>query len=131
MTSEPKNTGKTKILLVEDEKDILITLQNLLESEKYAVITATDGMEALDKVKLELPDLIILDLMIPKLDGYKVCRLLKFNEQLQKIPIIIITARAQEEDIERGKVVGADFYLTKPFDFKILASKIKELLKND
>ena len=118
-----------KILIVEDESDILVTLQILLQSEGFDVITATDGMEALNKVKSESPSLIILDLMIPKLDGYKVCRILKFDEQFNKIPIIIITARAQEADKEKSKEVGADYYITKPFEPEELLSKIKEFLK--
>lgn len=114
---------------MEDEKDILITLQNLLQSEGYNVITATDGIEALNKVKFDTPDLMVLDLMLPKLDGYKVCRFLKFDERFNKIPIIIITALAQESDREKGEEVGADFYITKPFDFKVLTEKIEELLR--
>ena len=118
-----------KILIVEDESDILVTLQILLQSEGFDVITATDGMEALNKVKSGSPSLIILDLMIPKLDGYKVCRILKFDERFNKIPIIIITARAQESDKEKSKEVGADYYITKPFEPEELLSKIKEFLK--
>lgn len=120
---------KKKILLVDDEKDVLATLQSLLLTEGFNVVTATDGMEALNKVKAESPDLILLDIMLPKLDGFKVCHLLKFNDEFKKIPIIMITARAQDEDMEKGKAVGADFYLIKPFDFKILVAKMEELLK--
>jgi DNA-binding response OmpR family regulator len=93
------------------------------------VITASDGQEGLDKARLEKPDLIILDLMLPKIDGYKVCRMLKFDEKFKQIPIILFTARAQESDIKLGKEVGADAYVTKPFEPAILLTKIKELIK--
>jgi DNA-binding response OmpR family regulator len=83
----------------------------------------------LDKARKENPDLIILDLMLPKIDGYKVCRMLKFDEKYKNIPVIIFTARAQEEDKKLGQDVGADAYLTKPFEPQALLGKIQELLQ--
>jgi two-component system alkaline phosphatase synthesis response regulator PhoP len=120
--------GKKRILLVDDEKDLVETVKFRLEANDYTVFTALDGQEALDKAHKEKPDLIILDLMLPKIDGYKVCRMLKFDEKYKKIPIILFTARAQESDKKTGEEVGADAYITKPFDPQALLAKIRELL---
>jgi DNA-binding response OmpR family regulator len=113
-----------KILLVDDEKDLVKTVT----SGGYEVIPAYDGREALDKVKKDEPDLIILDLMLPKMDGFKVCGLLKADTRYNKIPIIMFTARGQESDRQMGKEVGADAYIIKPFEPQVLLDKIKELL---
>lgn len=118
-----------KILLVDDEKDLVETLTLRLKASGYEVIPAYDGQEALDKAKSEKPDLIILDLMLPKMDGYKVCGLLKADARYKKIPIVMFTARAQESDRDIGMEVGADGYITKPFEAKALLGKIEELLK--
>ena len=117
-----------KILLVDDEPHIIIMLENRMKHAGYDVITACDGQDALTKAHKEKPDLIILDLMLPKLDGYKVCRMLKFDEKYRQIPIILFTARAQEADIKLGEEVGADAYVTKPFEPDILLGKITQLL---
>ena len=118
-----------KILLVDDEAALVEMMKMRLEANGYEVISAYDGEEALEKAKKEGPDIIILDLMLPKLDGYKVCRLLKFDEKYKSIPIIMLTARAQKSDVEMGSKVGADAYITKPFEASILLGKIKELTK--
>lgn|SRR3989338_2503410 len=120
---------KKRILLVEDEKDLVDIVKFRLEANNYEVVVAYDGQEALDRAKKEKPDLIILDLMLPKIDGFKVCRMLKFDEKYKKIPIIMFTARAQESDKKLGEEVGADAYITKPFEPEALLVKIKELLK--
>ena len=120
---------KKRILVVDDEADLVDMLKMRLEVNNYDVITAYDGQEALDKARKEKPDLIILDLMLPKIDGYKVCRMLKFDEKYKKIPIILFTARAQDSDQTMGKEVGANAYVTKPFEPKVLLGKIEELLK--
>lgn len=101
-----------------------------LEANGFKVLTAKDGQEGLDKARKENPDLIILDLMLPRIDGYKVCRMLKFDEKYKKIPVIIYTARAQEADEKLGYEVGADAYMTKPFDPKKLLARINELLNS-
>jgi DNA-binding response OmpR family regulator len=118
-----------KILLIEDEPDILKTTVIFLESEGFQVITATDGLEGLSRARTQNPDMIILDIMLPKLDGYKICRMLKFDEKYKHIPIILFTGRAQESDRQMGKDVCGDAYITKPFEPSILLEKIKELLK--
>ncbi len=120
--------NKKKILLVDDEQDMVYAVKMQLEADGFQVLTAPDGQEGLDKARKESPDLVILDLMLPKIDGYKVCRMLKFDEKYKKIPIIIYTARAQAVDEKLGYEVGADAYMTKPFDPKKLLAKINELL---
>ncbi|MFA6358161.1 MAG: response regulator [Candidatus Omnitrophota bacterium] len=117
-----------KILIVDDEPHIVTMLENRIKHAGYEVITAIDGQEGLSKAQKEKPDLIILDLMLPKLDGYKVCRMLKFDGKYKHIPIIMLSARAQEEDKKIGEQVGADGYITKPFEPQVLLGKIKELL---
>ena len=117
-----------KILIVEDEKDMVTGLKFNLEARDYTVVAAYDGETGYQKALAEKPDLVILDLMLPKIDGYKVCRMLKFDEKYKNIPIIMFTARTQESDRQLGKEVGADAYITKPFEPAALLSKIKELL---
>jgi DNA-binding response OmpR family regulator len=119
---------KKRILIVDDEEDILKVLRFRLEANSYEVLIASDGQEGLNKARSEKPDLIILDLMLPKLDGYKVCRMLKFDETYKAIPIIIFTAKAQKKDEELGMEMGADAYISKPFEPEILLGKMKELL---
>lgn len=121
-------SSKKRILLVEDEKDMAYAVMLQLESEGYEVIAASDGKDGLDKARTKKPDLIILDLMLPKIDGYKVCRMLKFDSKYKDIPIILFTARAQDSDKKIGKDVGADAYITKPFEPKALLDKIRGLL---
>ena len=117
-----------KILLVEDEPDLAATMQLRLEMQGYQVSLAADGQEALNRARAEMPDLIILDIMLPKMDGYKVCRMLKFDEKYRKIPVMMFSARAQEKDKQVAMECGADDYLVKPFEPNILFGKIKELL---
>jgi len=117
-----------KILVVDDETAITKMVEIRLRAAGYDVVLAHDGQEGLEKAKTENPDLMILDLMLPKMDGFKVCGLLKADARYKKIPIIIYTARVQESDQHLGKEVGADAYLTKPFDPQVLLGKIKSLL---
>jgi DNA-binding response OmpR family regulator len=118
-----------KILVVDDEPHIVKLVASRLKANGYEVITAGDGQEALDTARTEKPDLIILDLMLPKMDGYKVCGFLKRDTKYVNLPIIMFSARAQEEDIKTAQEVGADAYITKPFKPDELLGKIKELLK--
>lgn len=120
---------KKRILLVDDEPDLVRLVSLRLEAAGYEVTPAYDGQQAIDLVKIkDKPDLIVLDLMLPKMDGYKVCRLLKFDERYKKIPILIFTARAQAEDIQLAMDCGADAYLTKPFEAQTLLEKLGGLL---
>ncbi len=120
---------KKRILVVDDEKQLVDMVKMRLEANGYEVIAAYDGQEAFEAARRENPDLIILDLMLPRMDGYKVCGLLKADVRYNKIPIILFTAKAQEADITLGKEVGADAYITKPFESQALLSKIKEFLE--
>jgi DNA-binding response OmpR family regulator len=118
-----------KILVVDDEVDLVKTIQFSLEVEGYTVLVSCNGEDALNLARRENPDLILLDIMLPKLDGYKVCRLLKFDEKYKHIPILMLTAKTQEKDKVLGIETGADEYITKPFDMDELMEKIKEYLK--
>ena|SRR3989338_1949836 len=117
------------ILLVEDEPDLAATVQVRLQTCGYKVSIACDGQEGLSKARAENPDLIILDIMLPKMDGYKVCRMLKFDEKYQRIPVMMFSARVQEKDREMAKECGADDYWVKPFEPEPFLAKIKELLE--
>ncbi|MBI5149857.1 MAG: response regulator [Candidatus Omnitrophica bacterium] len=121
--------NKKKILLVDDEEDMLYAVRLQLEAGGFDVLTACDGQEGLNLARRENPDLIILDVMLPKVDGYKVCRMLKFDRKYNTIPIIMFTARVQEGDQQTGYEVGADAYMAKPFEPRKLLDKINELLK--
>jgi two-component system alkaline phosphatase synthesis response regulator PhoP len=117
-----------RILIVDDEPDLVETLRFPLEMEGYQVLVADNGEMGLNLARKERPDLIILDLMLPKLDGYKVCRLLKFDERFKEIPVLMVTAKTQEKDRLLGKETGADEYITKPFDIEKLLEKVKTYL---
>ena len=117
-----------KILVVDDEPMIVKMIVSRLQAAGYEVISAYDGEEGLEKSREEKPDLILLDLMLPKIDGYKVCRLLKFDEQYRHIKVLILTARAQEKDRAIALDAGADDYVAKPFEGGALVEKIKEHL---
>ena len=121
-------TDKKRILIVDDEDDLRSMLKFRLEALNYDVAEAGDGQEGLNKARSDKPDLIILDLMLPKIDGFKVCRMLKFDEKHRHIPIIMFTARTQQKDKQIGQEMGADVYVTKPFEPAVLIGKIKELL---
>lgn len=118
-----------KILVVDDEPVIIKVIESRLKANGYEVITASDGQEGLNLARSEKPDLIILDLMLPKIDGYRVCRLLKFDDNFKQIPVLMLTARVQESDKQKGMEAGADAYLSKPFDPETFLSMIKDLLK--
>jgi CheY-like chemotaxis protein len=120
---------KKRILVVEDQAVIVGMLKMRLEANNYEVITAGDGQEGLEKAHKENPNLIILDVMLPKMNGYKVCQLLKADPKYSKIPIIISSGRTPQEVGKMGKEVGVDAYISKPFEAEVLLSKIKELLE--
>ncbi len=120
-----------KVLVIEDESELVAALEVRLKAEGYDVITALDGEEGLRKAREESPDLIILDIMLPKMDGFKVSRLLKFDKRYQHIPVIMLTAKVEKEDEALGGETGADEYITKPFEWGYLSKKIKEHLGED
>ena len=122
-------TPKKRILIIEDQAVIVGMLRMRLEANNYEVITAGDGQEGLEKAHKENPNLIILDIMLPKMSGYKVCQLLKADPKYNTIPIIISSGRTPQEVGKVGHEVGADAYISKPFEAEVLLSKMKELLE--
>ena len=116
------------ILAVDDDLDILDLLEMSLDSDGFNVITASDGLEAIEKAKSHAPDLILLDLMMPKMDGFEVINNLRANSQTRAIPVIMLTARSQIDEKLQGLDAGADDYITKPFDLKELTARIKAVL---
>ena len=119
---------KKKILIVDDEPFIVETVKFSLEQAGYECLTAYDGIEAVKVTRGQMPDLILLDIMLPKMNGYKVCRLLKFDENFKHIPIIMLTARTQEKDRAIGMETGADEYMTKPFEMDDLIGMVERYL---
>ena len=116
------------ILVIDDDLDTLNIIGIKLEAQQFKVITGRDGQEALSLVRKHHPDLIILDVMMPKLSGFKAARLIKFDAKSKQIPLILLTARTQEADRTLGQEVGADVYITKPFDPENLLKEVKKLL---
>ncbi|MCS7259901.1 MAG: response regulator transcription factor [Anaerolineae bacterium] len=121
-----EETERSKILVVEDEPVLLETLEYNLARQGYLVLTANDGRKALQLARAEHPDMIILDLMLPGLDGIEVCRILR---QEMSVPVLILTARTDEVDKIVGLEVGADDYMTKPFSMRELMARVKALLR--
>lgn len=117
-----------KILVVEDDALIRELVRINLDGAGFVVALATDGFQGLEMARSENPDLIVLDIMLPKMDGFKVCRILKFDDKYKHIPIIMLTARIQEADKETGFKTGADAYMTKPFEPEELIKKIEQVL---
>ncbi len=129
VVGKEKVVPKKRILIVEDQAMIVNMLRMRLEANHYEVITAGDGQEGLEKAHKENPSLIILDVMLPKMNGYKVCQLLKSDPKYNTIPIIISSGRTPQEIRKVSKEVGADAYVNKPFQAEALLSKMKELLE--
>jgi len=120
--------SKGKILVVDDEIYIVHILDFSLGMEGYEVVTALDGEQALEKLKQEKPDLIVLDIMMPKLDGYEVCKAIKSDPETRQIPVILLSAKGRNVDQKMGFDVGADDYITKPFSPRKLVERINQLL---
>jgi two-component system phosphate regulon response regulator PhoB len=121
--------SKQKILVIEDERSLVEVLSCNLEREGFEVVTSFDGQEGLRQAQLKLPDLIVLDLMLPQKGGLEVCRELKQGQRTRDIPIIMVTAKAEESDQLVGFATGADDYVTKPYSVKILIERIKKELR--
>lgn len=118
-----------KILVVDDDRSITSLLENLLSGQGYKVMVAYDGLDAMAQVKKNIPDLIILDVMMPELNGYDVCSNLKFDENFKHIPIIVLTSREQELDSRIGQLMGIS-YMRKPIDSKALLENIQNKIKS-
>ncbi len=122
---------REKILLVDDEVDALAALKVALEADGYNVVEALDGLEALSMARSENPDVILLDIMMPDMDGFEVCKQLKSDAQLNMIPVIMLTAKGEVDDKVEGLEMGADDYVTKPFNLKELKARIKSVIRRN
>ena len=121
--------SKAKVLIVDDEKNIVEAVKYNLEKDGYRTLVAHDGARALELARRELPDLVLLDWMLPELDGLEVCRLLKHEDKTKHIPIIMLTVKSEETDKVLGLEMGADDYVTKPFSPRELVARVKALLR--
>jgi DNA-binding response OmpR family regulator len=119
---------KKKIMVVEDEQSLLTLQSMLLSVEGYTVEGVMDGQTALDVVETMMPDLILLDIMLPEIDGLEVCRQIKANEATRHIPIIMLTAKKSKEDLVMGEQAGADMYITKPYKSSMVIETIQRIL---
>ena len=117
-----------EILIVDDEPSIVVPIQFLMEQQGYTVMVAENGEGALDIIYKYKPDLILLDIMLPRIDGYEVCEIVRLDPRYRDIKIIFLTAKGREVEIAKGLALGADAYITKPFSNTELVSKVKELL---
>jgi two-component system phosphate regulon response regulator PhoB len=120
---------REKILVVDDEEEILELLEYTLTRDGYGISTVASGEDAIGTAKSELPDLILLDLMLPGMDGLEVCKILKNDSRTSHIPIVMLTAKGEEADIVAGLELGADDYVTKPFSPRVLVARLKAVLR--
>ena len=118
-----------EILIVDDEPSVVVPIQFLMEQQGYRVMIAERGEDALDLIYQYKPDLVLLDIMLPGIDGYEVCEIIRLNPNFRKVKIIFLTAKGREEEIAKGLALGADAYITKPFSNTELVAKVKELLE--
>jgi twitching motility two-component system response regulator PilG len=123
-----KSMNKKKVLIVEDEESLLKLESILLTSKGYDVTGVPDGQSALDLIETMKPDLVLLDIMLPEIDGFEVCRRIKSNEATKHIPVIMLTAKKSREDMARGEQVGADWYITKPFKSAMVIETIQRFI---
>ena len=119
-----------EILIVDDEPSIVVPIQFLMEQQGYSVIVAENGHDALDLIYKYKPDLILLDIMLPGIDGYEVCEIVRLNPKLRDVKVIFLTAKGREVEIAKGLALGADAYITKPFSNAELVAKVKTVLDN-
>ncbi len=124
-----KKTDKTKILVVDDERDIVQTLQDRLEINEYKVFTAYDGKEGLDQAVKEKPDLILLDVIMPIMDGHEMLEALRRQPGCENIAVIMLTARSLTQDIVKANTFDIEDYIVKPFDFNDLLEKIEQVIE--
>ncbi|MDO8418701.1 MAG: response regulator [Rubrivivax sp.] len=118
----------SRILIADDEPNILISLEYLMKREGYEVHVARDGQEALEMMQRVRPQLVLLDVMMPKKTGFEVCQALRADEALKGTLVLMLTAKGRDTDVARGLGVGADAYMTKPFSTQELTQKVRELL---
>jgi len=120
-----------KILIVDDEPNIVLSLEFLMKQAGFQVRTAADGAAALDMITEDCPDLVLLDVMMPRKNGYEVCQAVRENPAWQKLKIIMLTAKGRDVEREKGLALGADDYITKPFATQEVVERVKELLADD
>ena len=118
-----------KILIVDDEPNIVIPLQFLMEQNGYSTLVAQSGEEALETISKEKPDLVLLDIMLPGVDGFEVCEIIRLNPEWRNTRVIFLTAKGRDVDIAKGMVLGADEYITKPFSNQQIIDAVKKLLE--
>jgi len=118
-----------KILIVDDEPNIVIPLQFLMEQNGYLTLVAQSGEEALESISKEKPDLVLLDIMLPGVDGFEVCEIVRLNPEWRNTRIIFLTAKGRDVDIAKGMVLGADEYITKPFSNQQIIDAVTKLLE--
>ncbi|KAA0226311.1 MAG: Alkaline phosphatase synthesis transcriptional regulatory protein PhoP [Fimbriimonadales bacterium] len=118
-----------KILVCDDERSIVRLIQVNLERQGWQVVTAYDGKEGLEKIKSEKPDIVVLDVMMPYMDGFEVLKTLRRDPEMQNLPVVMLTAKAQDKDVFEGYHYGADVYLTKPFNPMELVTFIKRIIQ--
>lgn len=123
---QPQGTGNLKVMIIDDSKTIRRTAETLLKKEGCEVVTATDGFEALAKIADEKPDIIFVDIMMPRLDGYQTCALIKNNQVFKDTPVVMLSSKDGLFDRARGRIVGSDQYLTKPFTKDELLGAIRQ-----
>ena len=121
--------NKRKILVVDDDPYILMSLEFLMKKNGYDVMVARNGTEALDIVEKQIPDIVLLDIMMPDVDGYEICRYIKKTAKLKHAKVVFMSAKSKEADIQKGYDLGAALYITKPFSTRELVKQIKELLE--
>ena len=117
-----------KVLIADDEANIVISIEFLMKREGFHVLVARDGEEALAKVRSERPDLVLLDVMMPKKNGYEVCQAIKGDPEVAATRILMLTAKGRDTEVAKGLAIGADAYMTKPFATRDLVAKARELL---
>ena len=117
-----------KILIADDEQNILISLEFLMKREGYEVIVAQDGVEAVHKIRSERPDLVLLDVMMPRKSGFEVCQEVKADAELAQVRILMLTAKGRDTEVAKGLALGADAYMTKPFSTRELVEKVRSML---
>jgi len=119
------------VLIADDEPNIVISLEFLLEQDGYRVLVARDGNEALEAIEREVPDLVLLDVMLPRLSGYDVCQRIRENPAWTKTRVIMLTARGREVEVTKGLALGADAYVTKPFSTRDLLDQVRRQLGDE
>jgi DNA-binding response OmpR family regulator len=118
-----------RILIADDEQNIVISLEFLMKREGYEVLVAQDGAEAVDMIRAEMPDLVLLDVMMPRKTGFEVCQEVKADPALKSVSILMLTAKGRDTEVAKGLALGADAYMTKPFSTKELVEKVRSLLQ--